>query len=171
MFLTMYLISLITFYLFIGLCCCNIRNNNVNYNNVTIEKYPHVNKINSDDDKSDEDEIDTDSTEEDNGEDNGEDNEEDNGEDNKEDNGEDNEDEYADMPPLISSDGSIVNEDNKDEYTDTPPLISNEDNKEDNENIEHKQQLFSINNKENNYTELVKEIELTNRTYMNLLTK
>ena len=57
------------------------------------------------------------------------------------------------MPPLISNDGSVVNENNKPDET------------------EHKQQSFSINNNENNYTELIKEIELTNRNYMNLLTK
>ena len=64
------------------------------------------------------------------------------------------------MPPLISSDGSIVTENN------TPDKNVDIEN-----DTEHKQQLFTINNKENNYTELVKEIELTNRTYMNLLTK
>jgi hypothetical protein len=43
----MYLISLITFYLFLGYYCFNYPNN-INYNNVTIEKYPFVNRINSD---------------------------------------------------------------------------------------------------------------------------
>jgi hypothetical protein len=64
------------------------------------------------------------------------------------------------MPPLISNDGSIVTENNK--------LDKNVDTEND---TEHNQQAFSVNNKEHNYTELVKEIELTNRTYMNLLTK
>ena len=57
MFFTMYLITLITFYLFIGLCCCNIRNNNVNYNNVRIERYPYINKNSSDDEQEDDDEL------------------------------------------------------------------------------------------------------------------